>query len=355
MNRRVGFVAALCLSGALLGGNAAAAGFIDPLEQPAIKTPRAAASRMTAATQAGKQLLAVGKMGRVVVSNDSGLTWTQAEVPLSADLVAVDSAGKSGIVWACGHYGVLLRSDDGGMHWRKVMDGISAGKLIKDYYQQKLAAGDQSASRQLQEADMNFKEGASYPFLDVSFEDEQNGFVTGAFGMILATSDGGTTWTPWMDRVDNPESLHLNGIHRIEGQTYIASERGTVFRYDTASQRFVRLTAGYLGTFVGVVGGSNVVLAYGLRGNIFKSTDAGKTWRNIPSGTSVNIVAGTRLEDGTYVLAVQSGELLVSSDGGETFSSRANTAGSPLAGIKALDGRRVLLVGERGARVEVLK
>lgn len=355
MKRRFAIVVALCLYNILFGGSLMAAEFVDPLDSPSVKTLRAASTRLTAAALNGGRLIAVGKMGRIVISADKGLTWTQAEVPLSADLVAINFINNSSIGWTCGHYGALLRTNDGGKHWRRIMDGRSAEKLIKTYYQHRLSAGDKSASRHLHEAELNYKEGASYPLLSVNFANEHSGLVVGAFGTILATTDGGDTWMPWMDRVDNPESLHLNDIIRVNGKIYLASERGTIFSFDSSSQRFVPSSTGYSGTFFGVVGGGNVVIAFGMRGNIYRSADEGRTWRNIPSVTKTNIVAGTYLPNDTFVLAAQGGELLVSRDGGETFTIRRGPSGSPLAGVMGIDSRHVLLVGERGVRVEVLK
>jgi len=38
--------------------------------------------------------------------------------------------------------------------------------------------------------------------------------------------------------------------------------------------------------FSGEALGGDVVLAYGLRGNLFRSEDAGATWRKVETGTS---------------------------------------------------------------------
>ena len=36
------------------------------------------------------------------------------------------------------------------------------------------------------------------PFLDVLFSDASEGFVIGAFGLVLRTRDGGKSWEPWI-------------------------------------------------------------------------------------------------------------------------------------------------------------
>jgi len=330
--------------------------FIDPLDAPATKTSRAARARLTAATSAGSgHSVVVGQLGRILVSGDGGTQWTQADVPLSADLVAVNFLGGGKTGWACGHYGAVLRSDDGGLHWQRQMDGRAAEKLIKGYYQQKLDAGDRSAEKLLQDAQLNFQDGAVLPFLDVSFESEKSGFVVGAFGMILATEDGGATWVPWMERVDNPDSLHLNAISRIGGRVYIASERGIVFRFDAARQRFQPLQTGYRGTFFGLVGDSKVIIAFGLRGNAYRSTDGGMTWNKVSIPTEVNLIGGTRLDDETFVLADMDGGLWTSANGGESFARHARSKAEMLTGISSAGGRRLLLTGENGVRVEDLK
>ena len=122
-----------------------AAGFKDPLDTPALINPAlAAASRMTAVTSAGANLVAVGPRGHILVSNDQGKTWKQSPSPVSADLVAVRFVTpQKG--WAVGHDGVVLHSADGGATWAKQFDGRRALEVIKTHYQQRADQGDARA------------------------------------------------------------------------------------------------------------------------------------------------------------------------------------------------------------------
>lgn len=344
------FLAGLLMPSAVIAVQPA---FKDPLDSHAVKTERAKTAPLTGLARAGNLLVAVGPLGRILVSDDSGKTWIQADVPTSADLVAVSfSTPRHG--WAVGHHGVILHSFDSGKRWSRQIDGRQTAALIRDYYQQRVDAGEIAMMRHVREAQLNFKDGPTLPLLDVWFENEKAGFAVGAFGTILATCDAGATWTPWMDRVDNPESLHLNAIRGIGPDIFIASERGIVFRFDRTRQQFLAMRTGYQGSFFGLVGGKGFVIAFGLRGNAYKSTDGGTTWRRNDTGTDANINAGAVHENGQLVLAAQDGSLLVSKDRGESFARLPFARPTPAAGIAPAGGAGIAVVGAQGVRTHPL-
>jgi len=87
---------------------------------------------------------------------------------------------------------------------------------------------------------------------------------------------------------------------------------------------------------------------FGLRGNLFRSDDAGETWRAIETGTVAILNAGLRLADGTIVIAGTAGALLVSRDGGETVSLVERPDRQALATVLEA-GDDLILIGEFGA------
>ena len=103
--------------------------------------------------------------------------------------------------------------------------------------------------------------------LDLWFENEQVGWAAGPFGTLLGTRDGGKTWVSWIEKVDNPKMLHYNAVRGVGGDLYLASEQGMVFKLDRSRERFMPLSTGYKGSFFGVIGTRDYVIAYGLRGN----------------------------------------------------------------------------------------
>ena len=96
------------------------------LSQPALLTPKALGAATLAVTRAGPRLVAVGERGTVLLSDDHGVSWKQAAVPVQATLTCVRFVDeKTG--WAAGHLGVVLRSADGGRSWQPVDTGLQVG------------------------------------------------------------------------------------------------------------------------------------------------------------------------------------------------------------------------------------
>ena len=166
---------------------AASGAWRDVLDTPAQRSPLAAKGALTGLARAGQRVVAVGQRGHVLLSDDAGKSWQQAEVPVSADLVAVSFANaESG--WAVGHDGVVLHSADAGRTWKRQLDGRTLGDVLVAHYTK---SGD---DKWLAEAKRFAAQGAENPFLDVWFDDARNGIVVGAFGLVLRTGDGGQTW-----------------------------------------------------------------------------------------------------------------------------------------------------------------
>lgn len=324
----------------------------DPLDTPAKLSRLATSTQLVAIAQAGKRLVAVGWRGHVVVSDDDGATWRQVPSPVSVDLTAVSfMSAQTG--WVVGHGGLVMRTDDGGMTWRVLVDGRATARQLVAHYEGLVQRGVEGAAKLLDDVRLNTKTGAEMPWLDVHFVDANNGWVSGSFGLIMGTSDGGRTWTPLLEQIDNPGGLHLTSMAELDGSLYIASEEGKVFRKDRGSERFVSLETGYRGTFFGVIARAGAVVAFGLRGRAFRSTDRGQTWTAMKTGTSNGISAGVALEDGSALLVTVGGELLHAPGGSSEFAPLRVEHPFLFAGVAAASSSRAaVIVGSRGPLVQ---
>ena len=324
--------------------------YVDPIDAPAEASPLAARSQLTAITQAGDRLVAVGARGVILLSDDAGQQWRQARVPVSSDLVSVQfPSALQG--WAAGHDGVILHSADGGESWSKQLDGRQLLGQLTAHFQALADAGDERASQYLELVNLNFGNGPELPFLGVWFDNERDGYAVGAFGTLLATTDGGKSWVSWIEKIDNPNSFHLNAVIGIGGELYIASEQGTVFKLDRAQQRFVALATGYAGSFFGLVGNARFLLAHGLRGTAYRSTDGGQSWARVDTGHGAGLVAGAMEDNGDVLLASQAGAVLRSADQGRSFTPLGAVTPYLFAGLSPVAGTRVAIVGMAGVQV----
>jgi photosystem II stability/assembly factor-like uncharacterized protein len=323
-------------------------GQADPLQRPARVSAMASQRLITSVVAAGPDsLVAVGQRGHVLRSRDAGATWIQAPAPVSSDLTAVQFLNaRQG--FAVGHDGVVLGSVDGGDQWTVLLDGKAANTLVLAQLQSAPADGDRA--RLLGEAQRNLEAGPDKPFLDLYFSSPSDGFVVGAYNLILETRDGGNSWHSWYERSDNSDKLfNLYSVLSHKGQIFVAGEGGMLMRLNKTRSRFERLDTGYQGSFFGLLDAGESLIAYGMRGNAVISRDSGATWSSLTTGLQASITAAAKDADGRLWLGDQHGHVSVSRDGGHTFSAIKLPVSTPLAAMH-VTASTLVLAGARGVR-----
>ena len=344
------------LGAAIIGACAAsplAVAFTSPLQEPAMPSHLIAHSPLLDVVCINNRIVAVGVRGTVMFSDDRGESWTQAKVPLSTDLVAMAFSGtEQG--WAVGHGGVVLHSEDGGRSWNKQLDGTAASKLAIEYYEanpSSLPDAQQFLDRERSLA----IEGETQPFMDVFFIDELRGYVVGTFNRIFMTEDGGRNWQPLMHLTENPGELHFYSVAGFGDQLYLAGEQGKVWRHDPTSDRFVAMDTSYTGTLFGVLPSSmNLLLAYGMRGSLYRSIDRGATWERVDTPLQSGITTALAMAEDRFLIADQSGAVALSVDGGRHFKKLNVAKPMAYAGASVLSDSAVVMVGALGVRIETV-
>lgn len=265
----------LCIVCSLLRASPAPA--VDPVTAVATRT------LLLDAQVFGQTVVAVGTDGHIIRSTDGGRSWRLARVPTHATLTGVSFAdAKHG--WAVGHDAIILNTQDGGLTW----------------------------SMQYHGSDLQVS------FLDVCFLDSQTGFVAGAYGQFFATSNGGITWT---HRQIIKEDFFLNRITvGPTGTLYLAGEQGLLLRSTDRGSTWTPIPSPYDGSFYGILPlGPKTLLAYGLRGRIYRSEDDGNRWQLSPNDPHGLLATALRLKNGVIIVAGEARLFAVSRDGGRSF------------------------------------
>ncbi|WP_178114773.1 WD40/YVTN/BNR-like repeat-containing protein [Pseudomonas saliphila] len=327
--------------------------FRDPLDWPAHEITRLAERPTQAVAKAGEIMVAVGAQGLIATSTD-GNQWTQSPSPVQSDLLALHfPTPEKG--WIVGHDGVILHSKDAGVSWEKQLDGRLAGERFTEHY-----AGLQIEPEALEAAQsaisLNYAAGPALPLLDVWFADAERGFVVGSFGTLAVTSDGGETWEPWLHRIDNEELLNLNAIQGVGDAVYIAAERGVVFKLEPQTQRFEKIETGYDGSFFGLLGVGDSIIAYGLSGAAYRSDDEGLNWMPLEGPSSISLTAGATLSDeGDFVLVNARGDMLFGNAATDVLQLKSGKGYARYTGVISLDGKRLLITSLEGIRSEAVQ
>lgn len=344
MNRHKYALACLLLLG-VIGELASAASGIgarnvaDTLEQSAQVSTLASRSALNAAAMAGERVVVAGVRGTILYSDDQGLHWQQASVPVTVSLTAVCFADATH-GWAVGHRGVILATRDGGANWARQLEGAQAAKAILQ------ARHDPD---QMNEARRWVAEGADKPFLAVQCLGDGQVLALGAYGLAFSTQNAGQSWQPALGLLDGSESQHLNAVQTMGGRIYVAGEQGALMSIGNDLQDFTRFASPYEGSFFGLLATyNNSLLAVGLRGHVFRSADRGASWQAVTMASNKSLTAATQLRDGSLLLADESGQGWLSRDDGRSFRAVAPEERFPLIALLAMPDGGSLAVGTNG-------
>ncbi|MHC8314677.1 WD40/YVTN/BNR-like repeat-containing protein [Pseudomonas sp. LB3P31] len=318
----------------------------DTLSTPAMRAPQAQHAVLLDLARAGTRLVAVGERGIALLSDDNGVSWRQAQVPVSVSLTAVQFANANN-GWAVGHAGVVLVSHDGGENWAVQLDGRRAAQLEVQAAREALsgAVDQEAAVARVQTAERLVSDGPDKPFLALNVVDDQHALIVGAYGLAFATTDGGRTWQSLMGHIDNPMGAHLYAIARQGERWFLAGEQGYLARSDDGAKSFSAVDSPYPGSFFALqIRDDGTLLAAGLKGNAFISSDFGDSFEPAPVPMPVSFSDAIRTDDGQLLLVNQGGALFrTGAQPGSLLTPYGKPLGKPVASvIQAVDGSLVL-------------
>ncbi|MBI5721674.1 MAG: hypothetical protein HZC37_28710 [Burkholderiales bacterium] len=343
--------AAAWLLSSLLGASATLAGESPAavgraLERAAVAARMPERAVLLGAAQAGARIVVVGERGLVTVSDDGGRHWAQSPTPTSVTLTAVRFAdARHG--YAVGHAGTVLASTDGGRTWMRRLDGARIAQIELQAAQ---AGGD---ARAVKLARRLVADGPDKPLLDLFVLDAKHLLVVGAYGMALASDDGGANWASWRTRLDNPKENHLYAVRRRGQRIVVAGEQGLLLQSTDGGASFQRIRTPYAGSWFTVELPSDAsITVAGLRGNVWRSDDLGTNWAQFTSPTPSSIVASAQRPDGSLVLVNQTGMVLVSPRATVgALQPMPSAPLPPLSGVLPLTDGTVLALSVQGVHV----
>ena len=116
----------------------------------------------------------------------------------------------------------------------------------------------------------------TYELYSIDFIDTSTGWVCGEFGTILKTTDGGDSWVEVSSGVESD----INGIFfRTSSIGYAAGANGVLLKSSDGGSTWEESSSNATEDFldIGVLGNgvSNTVVAVGISGNIYRSTNDG--------------------------------------------------------------------------------
>lgn len=316
---------------------------LDLLELPSKESSLASKSILTAIIPINNSILAVGERGHII-NWQSDDNWQQQQAPVSVTITAI-TVLSDGSKIAVGHDGVILKSKADSESWQKVFTGFQLIKLKiaslqkqHDALQEAIATTqdeDEQEELQYQQEDLTFaiednqlelESGPNKPLLSITRTKQDILFATGAYGVLITSIDKGLTWQLISNRLENPDSFHLNAvISTAKGELYIVGENGLGFHSIDQGKTWSTITMPYTGSLFGIIAkipdkttdiqdtssnNTTQLVAYGLQGNLMVSLDGGDNWQHKKLPTSASLLGG-RVSSQGQVFLVGHGGLIV--------------------------------------------
>lgn len=189
---------------------------------------------------------AVGNSGRILVSNNSGASWSiHQSFTFGLEDIYILNEQK---MWIMGAQGEIIHSSDAGDSWQQI------GEIPNGFHG------------------------------NLSFVDEQNGWATGQANKIFKTTNGGNTWTEIKLNENILNTIaEMNGCHFFNSQTgiiYSEIESGGVMTTDGGNTWFFLDMPLIYGEIHMSFANNQIGWAVGRNGAILKTSSGGRPLSN---------------------------------------------------------------------------
>lgn len=265
---------------------------------------------------------ACGRWGTILHSTDGGKTWQPQQSGTKYTLGGIHFTDvKNG--WAVGNMGTIIHTEDGGLTWVKQESPVAFYHMdvyfasprkgwIASEQTHILATHNGGKTWEIQFSDED------YILKSLSFSDELHGWAVGEFGHIYRTVNGGGTWEK------QGGGVRINDVGDLEGDPFL---------FDVVAQD------------------THKAWAVGIEGTVVKTEDGGSTWTGVDAGAPKTQLFGIAYDRATTLVIVGKGVSLVSENLGRTWRAGAfepHIEYTWLYGVDAVGASQFATCGEEG-------
>ncbi len=304
-------------------------------------------------TANGKNVVAVGSAGKIIVSDDSGSTWNDV-TPLESVQLSYVKFLSNDLVVGLGSGVEFFLSRDSCRSWTEydmptglnvhIAFGDSLNAWISDDSSRIYHSTNSGMSWQQQGNPDSAPFGP--PIYGIDFVNNRVGCAVGARGFIVSTTDGGQSWTAGQSNEANDlYSVFVSSSDRAwavgAAGTILASSGGLVSwtkEYSPVNSTLKQVV--FSDTLDGTILGDG--------GVILKTTDGGSTWDLGPSPDS-SLNAMSFIDSAKGWVVGNGGSIFLTTDGGSSWTKEASGTTSDLTGVDFFNDLLGAAVGDSGA------
>src|SRR5688572_7753248 len=294
-----------------------------------------------------REVWMVGELGRIFRSGDGGGTWERQDAGTKRPFLAL-SCVAPGHAWTAGKEGIVYRTTDGGAAWQAVSTGSDRHVFALQFADERRGHGagdfgtmihteDGGATWTRQQVPTDFTlpdealdmgvEPGDVNLYAISYGDRDHVWVVGEFGTIMASADGGLTWT----QQHTPFETTLFGVYFRDAQNGWAVGLDSVIVATTdGGQTWTVQTPPVRGrSLYDVIVRGQRGWIVGESGTLLASADGGASWEitPVPIELAANWIRSVALTPGGRGLAVGADGLVFRLD-----ENRFERLGAPRAG-----------------------
>lgn len=210
---------------------------------------------LLAVAKRGPHTIAVGQSGVVVLRE--GNAWKTSDSGVPSRLLSVD-VNTSGLAFAGGEFGTLLKSTDAGKSWTSSAPDWASMASTEHF-------------------------GTGEPMIyTVVVEESGQITIAGEFGVMLRSNDAGATWR--VLRPINPQSATIHAMTlapKGQGNSYAVGQSGELLISADEGETWLKCDTGTDLNFLGIAASpSGQVVATGMR-VMYRSENFGMTWTKV--------------------------------------------------------------------------